>query len=362
MGGVEMHDKLGFMNDMISQKAIISEIFSKSLLDSLDKHFNLDQTMIVCYDEHQRFLSWTDRSKLMLDSKTHPYHEFSKRDLFTKTINQESKMEKLFYDNVTPKIYRSSVIIPEHQYEQSAYVQFLQKQFGMKYSLVMPFGPNGCVHISSFKKDEDFTEAEIKKYEDIYQCVALSYKDFKVFEKARIISSIQDEIIMSGEKAYFITDSGKRILAMNCLAKAYLKELLGESAVQDEGKSPCTWLPFLLEGHHDECMVSTKIIAPFLFKIYSFHQSYSHGIVERYHWIVLDRLQADTKIQRQTDPDVLTPAERKVADLLVQGYTYRAIAEKLYVSYHTVKNQVANIYSKYGVNSRYLFTACYKKE
>ena len=38
---------------------------------------------------------------------------------------------------------------------------------------------------------------------------------------------------------------------------------------------------------------------------------------------------------------------------MCQGLTYKAIADELVVSYHTVKKHVQNIYSKCGINSRY---------
>lgn len=45
--------------------------------------------------------------------------------------------------------------------------------------------------------------------------------------------------------------------------------------------------------------------------------------------------------------------EQRVAELMYNGLTYKAIADKLVVSYHTVKKHVQNIYTKCGVNSRF---------
>ena len=50
---------------------------------------------------------------------------------------------------------------------------------------------------------------------------------------------------------------------------------------------------------------------------------------------------------------VLTPAEKRIAELLDEGYTYKQIAAELVISYHTVKKHVENIYSKLGISSRY---------
>ena len=48
----------------------------------------------------------------------------------------------------------------------------------------------------------------------------------------------------------------------------------------------------------------------------------------------------------------LTQREREVLDLLAQGLTNSAIADRLYVSEKTVRNHVSNIFTKLGVNDR----------
>lgn len=57
-----------------------------------------------------------------------------------------------------------------------------------------------------------------------------------------------------------------------------------------------------------------------------------------------------------TTPDApfpdLTPREREILELLAQGLTNTAIAEKLVLSPKTIRNQVSNIYSKLQVATR----------
>ncbi len=42
----------------------------------------------------------------------------------------------------------------------------------------------------------------------------------------------------------------------------------------------------------------------------------------------------------------LSPRERRVADLVAQGYTNAAIANRLGISHQTVKNYISSIYAK----------------
>ena len=49
----------------------------------------------------------------------------------------------------------------------------------------------------------------------------------------------------------------------------------------------------------------------------------------------------------------LSPRENEVLRLVAKGYTYREIAEKLFISVKTVQNHVQNILSKLQLKRRY---------
>ena len=82
-------------------------------------------------------------------------------------------------------------------------------------------------------------------------------------------------------------------------------------------------------------------------------------MVDRYHWITIARAEQPAAAGKNSETlpagtgQPLTKAELRVARLLAKGLTYQAVADKLVVSYHTVKKHVQNIYLKCGVNSRF---------
>jgi two-component system, NarL family, response regulator DevR len=65
---------------------------------------------------------------------------------------------------------------------------------------------------------------------------------------------------------------------------------------------------------------------------------------------VLERLREGPK----TDPRLasLTPQERKILDLIAEGYTNRQIAENMFLAEKTVKNYVSNLLAKLGMERR----------
>ena len=57
----------------------------------------------------------------------------------------------------------------------------------------------------------------------------------------------------------------------------------------------------------------------------------------------------------QSEPDIASPLtrrEREILEHLCNGESYRVIAEKLFISGHTVRSHIKNIYEKLQVNSR----------
>ena len=72
-------------------------------------------------------------------------------------------------------------------------------------------------------------------------------------------------------------------------------------------------------------------------------------------------LQAQTELavsgsRRRADslwgPAALTPSERRVAELAIEGLTTREMAESLFVTPKTIEYHLRHIYQKLGVNSR----------
>ena len=56
----------------------------------------------------------------------------------------------------------------------------------------------------------------------------------------------------------------------------------------------------------------------------------------------------------------ISPREQEVTELILQGYSNTKIAETLFISLHTAKKHVRNIYAKFGVNSRYELITFFK--
>ncbi|MGL5346115.1 MAG: response regulator transcription factor [Peptostreptococcaceae bacterium] len=355
----ESTGEMTFFSQMSERQITSCEFFNNVLHDSLGKHLGLKNVMISYFDTKGKFLSWINQEGILVDSEEHPYRKFVINDIVRHTVYQDAIRDRLTYFNVNPRLYKSTDIINCIAYENSAYVRFLEENFNSHYSLSMAFGMNAYIQVVFLKTQEqgDFTDEEIEKLNKIYVYIANCYKNFKKHEQAKIVLNIQNEIISSGEKAYLVTDNFMHIMSYNNIAKDYLRDILGVFIDEEFSTTkPCSWLPFLLGDDEENINVNrvyTRVIKNYIFKIYTHDQIYSNGIIDRYHWITISKNTEENVLQNTKTKLQLTQSEQKVAELMYKGLTYKAIADELVVSYHTVKKHVQNIYTKCNVQSRF---------
>jgi DNA-binding CsgD family transcriptional regulator len=347
-----------FLVEMSEYTITAREFFSDVLLDSIKRNFGYSNVVITYFDTTGGFLSWVTPDGIKKAGSDHPYTKFVDNDSVRSKVYQDALRDHLTYFNVDPRLYRATDIIEGKYYDNSPFVDFIEKNFGAHYALTLAFGINAYIMVTFLKsnKEGDFTAEEMEIFRDIYIFIAEAYKNFKKYEQRQIVTNIQNEIVSSGEKAYLITDDFMHVMGHNDLAVEYLEDILGKGIDEwlDSSKK-CDWLPFLLgsdDNEHASKRVQMSVIKGYVFKVYTYDQTYSNGIIDRYHWITISKKSGDEPVKDINSLN-LTDMEQKVANLLYKGLTYKAIADELVISYHTVKKHVENIYCKCGVKSRY---------
>ncbi|MBB4079719.1 DNA-binding NarL/FixJ family response regulator [Lewinella aquimaris] len=69
-------------------------------------------------------------------------------------------------------------------------------------------------------------------------------------------------------------------------------------------------------------------------------------------WSNFERLRQNRGIDLSGCPEPLTEQEKRIARLLVEGLSYRAISERLFISQNTLKYHVKHLYAKFDVAGR----------
>ena len=70
---------------------------------------------------------------------------------------------------------------------------------------------------------------------------------------------------------------------------------------------------------------------------------------------------SDSKVDEEMLFENLTKTERKIAELLKNGYTNTNISQELEISINTVKTHIKHIYEKLNVNDRFSFANLFSK-
>lgn len=74
-----------------------------------------------------------------------------------------------------------------------------------------------------------------------------------------------------------------------------------------------------------------------------------HGLKQK---LISQREMDDSEIERINRISMLTPREKELFLLLVEGYTLKESAKQLSVKYSTANTHMTSIYKKLNVNSR----------
>lgn len=101
------------------------------------------------------------------------------------------------------------------------------------------------------------------------------------------------------------------------------------------------------------------IILPFLNKLLSKVFKYNQIPIESKE---LDKNKPDSYILDLKDKFCLTDREIEIVELLLKGYTYKAVSENLYISENTVKYHIKNIYQKMNINSKMELIRMFKED
>jgi DNA-binding CsgD family transcriptional regulator/ligand-binding sensor protein len=190
-------------------------------------------------------------------------------------------------------------------------------------------------------------------------------------EILRIMTDLAADLVQSDISVTVLNDQGPKIIADNELISSklineYCNNLWKRYFIENEEKfsdSPKLYeanigtvmeYPFYIDQHL-QCVLAVLIKDAETIKEAEVYLSALITIVT----VILQRLVQNSEhafnnptINNKLLSESLTSREMDVLRYLVQGYSNREIAEKLYISVHTVKNHITNIFQKLGVTDR----------
>jgi DNA-binding CsgD family transcriptional regulator len=205
----------------------------------------------------------------------------------------------------------------------------------------------GCLHLGNSDPDRGFTPAQLDMAAEIADLVGFTFRALDNQEKLeRERAQAEAALGLTGAPVVVsdpladelrLNDAARRMLADVVEADEHIHALLARPANTDGSFTRraevelCTGETGVLHGHATPAAGDGSLV------------------------VVLELERERPGIAQQLLAP-LTPREREVAALVVDGLADREIAERLYLSHHTVSQYVKRIYRKLDVDSRVALT------
>jgi len=266
-------------------------------------------------------------------------------------------------------------IMPMEKFQTTEYYQLLNKG-GSYYQATMYLVANnvnlGAVGIFRSKSEGDFTKKEIKILETLCPLIAQNYKmslDVATLSYKHSILKNSYERLPIG---MLILDSKLSVIECNNIAQEYCQEIVDNKL----GADPIDTFENIISADANYKNVQRVISHigngilmnnsysqnfkmyvdnnEYNFKMNSFLISTSSSNIETIHSIYIVKQIVHTsdfpnEISRKFD---LTKRELEIINLIDKGYSNKDISNKLFISSHTVKTHIMNIFKKADVTSR----------
>ena len=350
-----LHSIVRFSNNL-SEHALNSDtFFDQSLLKIIETDLGVRKSLIVIHGSEEndyRCCAWIDKRRVDHEMHKHPYWHFSRQDRCANHINDHCRRIDMSTDSVQPLLFRSSEIITNNDYHSSDYALWLRDNMGQRYhySLHLPFGSHGRYHLCFYKSrnQSDFSDRELDLVTALYSLVASAYRTFEHHSILKTFNAAKSEMLEKKRLGYVILDSRLNVLDWN---RAAADLLAANGYPVKSGKAFQELL--LAQGTVDRSdgPAAKKKLGDLVFSSHSFLRRRPHYFDQIFYCLTIDQ---ETKKVATGKPDfgVLTARENEITDRLSKGLTNREVADVLYLSPHTVRNHVQNIFQKLEIKNQ----------
>lgn len=243
-------------------------------------------------------------------------------------------------------------------FEKTEFYNDLLKKENLYYEVAIPLKKGtrmiGGIGILRPKEEGDFARKEILILDTLNKHISYNLNTHLEITRLKQDKHILKNITNQMSTGFIVIDSSYSIINYNEAAEKICLDIVKEDSPDKSVSS-----------------VVNKVLSRLTFKetgsisyLYTAIDSYSFKIIPAIAPGVLDRIESyfyiyiSNKRDKSTDFNTLaskyslTEREIQVVDLVSRGMNNKEIAAKLYISVHTVKNHLENIFRKLSVTSR----------
>ncbi|MEL7647320.1 MAG: response regulator transcription factor [Sedimentibacter sp.] len=263
------------------------------------------------------------------------------------------------YFMMTKKTIAITDLMSLKQFEATEYYKDFLKKDNLYYEVAMPLKFNnqliGALGIFRPKEEGNFTPRDYEILRSLYDNITYQLHEYLVRTQIKNEQQIYKNCISQLPIGMIVLDQRRNIINSNEIAKIYCLDLLSETFISDPVHEVVqNILPNISFQSKDSTSAIYYELDNYTIKIVpSIVPSMQNG-VETYYLLYIIK-KSPTKLQNVhafTYKYNLTERQLEIVELLSQGFSNKEIASKLYISTHTVRTHMDNIFNKLNVSSR----------
>lgn len=342
------YDKLLYFISKLTEN---KENYQHKVLVLLDEVFDFKYTTFNLIDKKTLNLYCPIVNNITDNAVEQYYQHYFKTDIFHPSNNHE-----LFFNKSLLSI---NDIMPYSEYENTEYYNDFLKTDMLYYQLAIPLKYEnmllGGIGVFKPKEEDSFNKKELAILSTLNKYISDELYKFLQIEDIKKDYQIYNHCFHEIPTGIMILNKNKSLLYLNKTAENICKELLpSKKKVESVNQLVSEIFPKMTLK-----MDLSKNIQ--LFKHRSYYFQISSTIITTHNndidpvyviYITKDMLK---KSLNENDPLIkynLTVREMEIIDLVKQGLTNNQIAQRLYISKHTVKTHLENIFKKLNVKNR----------
>lgn len=330
-----------FLNSLLTE----TSDFRLHVLESLERVFGFEHSIFWEIDDSGNFAKpvfLNVEDNFMEDYQSSYYQE--------DVLNPHKVKERIPHNSVLTV----KDVMPLEDYENTVYYDGLMRQHNYYHEILIYLTRNthliGAIGLG-MREDENLNIKDIKRLEVISKHISSALYAKRLLNNTKYQNLVMEITSSQLPVGIVFFDEFFNILHINHTAQDIFLDITPQTYIKDAQE----YLGSLLSRNYPSWRLG--LVDTFYTK--NFGQIYFHLIPKRIKdntvyslYLVPQNLLLKQSITRDPNPYDLSKRELEIVELVMKGHTNQDIASELFISIHTVKTHLQNIFKKVGVSNR----------
>lgn len=323
--------------------------FRSKVLDLLANIFGFTKLTFFLVDEHGHF---TDPVVKNISTETlSEYNEyFYKTDIFH-TVNIPQK-------KLSQSLVKITDLMSYPQFEKTEFYNDLLHNMDVYHEIALPLNADnqfmGVIGILE-PKDKGFTENQMLILDRLNKYISFNLKTYLNMTESKNESYIFKSCTYSSPIGVIVLNNKFSVLHYNDIALNFCQDIINRNNCPNYVEEVINKVSNkLLQQALNSNSYMDTFIDQYSFKINPFMVPNFNKGMETYYSVYIQKISSNEckKLTNAATFYNLTEREVELISLVLKGYSNKEISDELFISTHTVRTHIQNIFKKMNVNRR----------